>query len=141
MPDDRILVTGFEEVKRIFESWKGEKLLRSLRRAQRAALRPVNRDAKRLQPVGETGNLRRSYKVRAAKRKRGRVVHRVTSSSRDVQNSQGVYYGGFQHWGWIVPSTGEKIEGNDVLTRAAEQNRNNIEPIMVRVMREELENV
>ena len=141
MPSEDILVTGFDEVRRIFEQWRGPALLRSLRRAQRAALRPIVRDASRDQVV-DTGSLADSYRVRAARRRRGRVVHRATSNRfNGATNDQGVFYGGFQNWGWVVPSTGERIQGDEVLARAAAENESQIEPIMVRVMLEELESV
>ena len=139
MPSEDILFSGFERINQIFAEWRGPALLRSLRRAQRAALRPVVRDAARDQEV-DTGSLAASYGIRAARRRRGRVVHRATSNRfNGAVNDQGVFYGGFQNWGWL--SFGERIEGNEVLARAAAENESQIEPIMVRVMLEELESV
>lgn len=137
---DEIITQGFDEVKQVLQIWAGPGILRALRRGQRAALRPIAADARRFAPEGETGGLRRSHKVRAARRRRGRVTHRVTTSSQDVSNAQGVYYGGFQHWGYTAPD-GTDIEGDPWLKQAADQNQASVGPIMARVMRTELEAV
>lgn len=139
MPNNEIILTGFEEVNRILNNFRGPNLRRAMSRAQRAALRPVLRESKRFAPVGETGNLRRSMKLRAGRRRRGRILHRVTTSSKDVQNQSGVYYGGFVHWGTTSPDGVKQLE-NPWLEEAADNVRNEIEGIMASTLRRELEN-
>lgn len=139
MPNQDLVITGFERVSRILNSWKGPNLRRSLRRAQRAALQPVLRDARRLSPVGETGNLQRNLKIRAGRRRPNRVLHRVTIEDRDLRNQSGVFYGGFVHFGTTTPD-GVKQLGNPWLQEAAEANQNSVEGIMATTLRRELEN-
>jgi hypothetical protein len=102
------------------------KILREeLRKSAKSMVGP----AKAATPLGETGRLRKSVKVRAMKRSRKSVG--VVVGYGDKSFSGTTFYGSFLEWGWRIgkrPSrankatdTRKKVEGRFMLTRVAEK--------------------
>lgn len=85
----------FKKLKRLERKDAKQVIMRSAR----TAMRPVMKAAKGYAPVGETGNLRKSIKLRALKRNRkGNIGVRVAISDQWFVGK--MFYGAFQEFGW-----------------------------------------
>lgn len=104
-----VVLTGSPEVNRALAELKGPKQKEAIRKASRAALRPVLDQVRTTAPK-RTGQLSRSVKVRALTRSRSRVGARVSVSARS--NFKGkAFYAGFQEYGWKV---GRRVRNSDL---------------------------
>lgn len=110
MATNSVVVTGSEELNRKLAQLRGPQAKAAIRKASRAALRPVLAAAKANAPR-RTGQLAGAIKLRALKRSRVRVGSQVTASGSNNQFQGKTYYGGFQEYGWRV---GRRAQNTDV---------------------------
>jgi HK97 gp10 family phage protein len=104
----RIDIRGDKEVMAKLNSLVPKMRKRALTRSIRAAMKPVLTNAKSNAPKGDTGQLRKSVKLRAMKRnRRGIVGIHVSTSDKAFQGDQ--FYGGFQEFGWHVGKRSNKL--------------------------------
>lgn len=91
MASQAAVLTGSAELNAKLATLKSAKAKQAIRKASRAALRPVAAEAKSNAPR-RTGQLAKSVKVRSLRRSRSRVGSQVTAS--------GTLYGAPQEYGW-----------------------------------------
>lgn len=94
-----VVLTGSDELNRKLARLKSKDAKKAIRKASRAALRPVLEAVKAKAPK-RSGKLRRSLKIRALPRSRSRVGARVTTGGKARQFAGETFYGGFQEYGW-----------------------------------------
>lgn len=161
MAKDHLVLTGDAELNRKLRELGGPKQKAAIRKASRAALKPVAAAAKANAPK-RSGRLRKSIKVKAIKRSRSRVGSRVTTSKTDNQFKGRQFYSGFQEYGWRVGKRAtnadlgvkkrkrrtsvqseyvaaknaarRRIKGSEFMTRAAKSHKQ----IALRIYREEV---
>ncbi|GAB5402800.1 MAG: hypothetical protein Aurels2KO_10310 [Aureliella sp.] len=103
------VLTGDKELNKKLAALKSTKAKQAVRKASRAALRPVHADAKANAPK-RSGKLRKGIKLRALKRSRSRIGAQVTSN---------VVHGAPQEYGWKV---GRRTRNTDIgLARGAKR--------------------
>jgi HK97 gp10 family phage protein len=68
-----------------------------IRQAMRAGMKLVQEEAKRVAPVGETGDLKSAIKIRAGKTRRGSIAIEVRVGEGDFKGDQ--YYAAFLEYG------------------------------------------
>lgn len=95
------VLTGDKELNRKLAALKSTKAKQAIRKASRAALRPIHADAKSNAPKNR-GDLRKGIKLRALKRSRSRIGAQVTSS---------VAHGAPQEYGW---KAGRRTRNSDI---------------------------
>lgn len=98
-------ILGEEKVQRALAKMTAKVGGKLLRRAMRAAAKPIRDTAKELCPV-DTGSLKDSIKIRAGKRKSGSIAIKVETN----------YYGDFVEYGHIV---GRRLKGKFISNEAA----------------------
>jgi HK97 gp10 family phage protein len=109
-PRDIVLmsVRGDKEIMKKLKRLERKDAKKVIVRSARAAMRPVMQAAKKGAPVGETGNLRKSIKMRALKRnRRGNIGVRVAISDRWFVGP--MFYGAFQEFGWHIGKRDNKL--------------------------------
>lgn len=119
---------------------------KAVRFAARRAVKPVQRAAKRLAPVGKTRTLSRSIKVRSLKRSRSRTGVRVTTGKADNAFTGKAFYGGFVEFGWThrgragrkSDKPGRKIPGQHFMKRAADSKRRTALTIYRHIIRQKI---
>lgn len=106
----------------------------AIRTAARAAMKPMQRAVKDNAPV-ESGNLRRSIKVRALPRSRKRIGISVATNKRDPAFNGKSFYGGPTEHGWKVGGKNpRKIAPQHVFKRASESTKRTT----MRIFRQEI---
>lgn len=110
MAAGRIIVTGDAEINRKLAALAGPTAKAAIRKASRAALRPVAAAAKANAPR-RTGLLSRSIKIRAMPRSRQRFGSMVTSSGSGRQFGGKTFYGAPQEYGW---QAGRRVRNVDL---------------------------
>lgn len=99
----RITVTGVKEIDRALDGL-GDKLRKKvLNKLLRSAAKPINKQAKALAPVGETGMLKKHIKTRKKKgAKRGDFALEVRTGTREemgIPKDAPAYYPAVQEYG------------------------------------------
>lgn len=91
-------ITGVKALDRKLRQLEPKVARKVIRQALRKALRPVQARVKQLAPVGETGQLKRAVKIRAARsRRRGEIKLRVVIGKDDFTGTQ--FYSSFTEYG------------------------------------------
>ena len=85
-------ITGDKEIDRMFAQVIPREAFKVLRKATRAVTKEMADDAKKRTPK-KTGRLRKSIKVRALKKRRGSVGHRLIHDPKEFEGSDVKYYG------------------------------------------------
>jgi len=98
MKSTRFVLTGDKAIDRKLKKLGPKLGKKIIRRAMRPAAKVVRDEAKANCPV-DTGTLRQSIKVRAAKRSRQKIELLVTTSGSDNLFTGSAYYGGMVEWG------------------------------------------
>lgn len=111
-----IAVTGIKELDRQLRELDAKLGKTYVRKAMRKSLVPVREQAKKNAPV-DTGHLKNSIKIRAAKRSRKRFGA-VVRAGNQKGNIRDEFYGGFMEWGWKLRN-GVKRPGTRFMKRAA----------------------
>ena len=132
-----VTITGVPELDRKLRTISNKLGKKFVRQGARRALKPVAATAKRLAP-DNTGALKRSIKVKALGRSRKRFGSRVTTGVGTLKNSGGVYYGGFQEWGWTTNS-GSHVLGQGFMHNAARMKQRSAVAIFTGYVRREIE--
>lgn len=97
MARSMMTITGLEELDAAMRELPKKIARQGIRKPLRAGAKVVLAEAKRNAPRGVTGNLRRSLKVRAGKRKKGIISMRVTTSEGWFKGDE--FYAGFVEFG------------------------------------------
>ena len=108
---------GDKELTRKLKDIPDKTVNKGLRKGTRAGAKIVQAAAKGMVPQA-TGNLKRNIKVRAMKRKKGRVGARVTIPP-------DAFYGTFQEKGWKARN-GRRIPGKYFMKTAANQEQSKV---------------
>ncbi|MDK1104035.1 MAG: HK97 gp10 family phage protein [Actinomycetota bacterium] len=90
-------ITGLEELLKALGSLPKKVARQAIRKPLREGAKIVLAEAKRNVPKGKTGNLKRSLKVRAGKRKKGTISIRVVTSEGWFKGD--TFYGAFVEYG------------------------------------------
>jgi HK97 gp10 family phage protein len=123
-----ITIRGLGKLTRQLRKLEPKNARKAIRKAARAAAKPVQIKAKDLAPV-DTGLLRKEIKVRAVKRSRQRIGVRVTIGNRNFVGD--TFYGGFQEFGWTTVN-GRRVPGKHFLEAAADDNKSRVREIFKR---------
>lgn len=135
----KVYLTGDKQADRRLKAIEAKLAGKIVRQATRQALKPVHLAARRNAPK-DSGQLRRSIKIRALPRSRSRVGARVTSGSGKSDFTGEAYYGGFQEWGWVAGTNNRRrIKGKEFMGRAAKDKRQSAVTIYRGHIRRELE--
>lgn len=116
-----IKINGSKDLIRKLKDVPDKVINKGLRKGTRAAGKIVKRSASQSAP-SLTGNLKRSFKVRALKRKVGRVGARVTLN---LQGEKSAFYGSFQDLGFTLRN-GKRIAGKHFMKKAISDNQEQI---------------
>ena len=92
-----ISLVGVKELIAKLDSFTPERSRAIFRKALREAARPIQAEAKRLAPRGKTGQLQRSIKIRAGKRRAAGVSMLVQTAAGDFKGK--TFYGAFLEYG------------------------------------------
>lgn len=98
---ETVVVTGVEELDKKLAALMGAQAKAAIRKASRAALKPIA-DAAKSNAPRRSGRLRKSIKVKALPRSRSHVGSQVVSGGDDNAFAGHTFYGGFQEFGWQV---------------------------------------
>ena len=130
-------ITGLDELLKALQSLPKEVARQAIRKPLREGAKIVLAEAKRNVPKGKTGNLKRSLKVRAGKRKKGTISIRVVTSEGWFKGE--TYYGGFIEYG-----TGERfhksgksvgtVEARHFIKRAYDTTKDRVRKMMERAI-------
>ncbi|HKD38449.1 MAG TPA: HK97-gp10 family putative phage morphogenesis protein [Pirellulales bacterium] len=94
----KIIVTGVRELDAALKRLGDPKLINKLAKQQmRAAMKPILAEARATAPVGESGDLQRSIKLRAGKAQRSRVTMQVAIGDRNFYGEK--WYAAFVAFG------------------------------------------
>jgi HK97 gp10 family phage protein len=100
-------IFGVDPVKKAFKRLEKNVARKVIRKALREAAKPVQADAKRRAPF-DTGLLRKAIKVRAMRKKRGRIGIITITGQGDYKGD--TFYGAFQEYG--AQNTGRSRTAN-----------------------------
>lgn len=119
----KIRITGVKEIDRALADFGKKEANKILRSSMRYGLQPTLKKVRQLAPKGvdrkirrrphKAGSLRKSFKIRSAKRSRknkGTITVRVAASARDYVGDQ--FYAPMVNWGTV------KMEGRFFMQRA-----------------------
>jgi HK97 gp10 family phage protein len=95
----RVKISGLQHVKKALSELAPKVEKKVIRDAIRTAAKPILAEIKNLVPVGETGDLKKSLKIRVVKKKKkGTIAFLIGSSAKGFRNSE-QYYGAFLELG------------------------------------------
>jgi len=89
----KIHVEGLREATQSLDELEKKVRNKIIRKAQREGCKEIQAEKKRLAPVGETGELKKSIKVRSAKRKKDRISTLVQTRIEDAPHGPLLNYG------------------------------------------------
>ncbi len=95
----RVTISGTEELTALLKAFPTKIANKAVRKGTRAGVKVIARTAKRFAPR-RTGRLVRSIKVRAMKRRRGRIGAVVITGEGTFKGD--TFYGGFLEFGWFA---------------------------------------
>ena len=133
-----VRITGAKEIERMLRALPARIAGKIVRPALRAAAKEIQTEAKRLAPF-KSGLLRKNIKVRAGKRKRGRISVLVQNKAGDYRGE--TYYAAFQEFGYRIGSrklgtSRKEVAGKGFMRRAGESKQKAATEIVSRMMRE-----
>ena len=127
-----ITVTGIKELDRQLRELDAKLAKTYVRKAMRKSLVPVKDQAKKNAPV-DTGHLKKSIKIRAAKRSR-KQFGAVVRAGNQTGNIRDEFYGGFMEWGYRMRN-GKRRQGTRFMKNAAVEKR----PAAIAIFRREVQ--
>ncbi len=96
----RVTISGTEELTALLKAFPTKIANKAVRKGTRAGVKVIARTAKRFAPR-RTGLLARSMKVRAMKRRRGRIGAVILTGKAGAFKGD-TFYGAFQEFGWVA---------------------------------------
>lgn len=133
MPEKALFVTGLKDIDKALSKFENRVQRSTMRKATRQAMKEVVLpDAKRHVPV-DTGELQRTLKVRAVKRRRNVQGHQVVTTA-DV----GRVFDGETYYGAFVELGTAKMEAQPFLRPALWTNTKQVMAVVVRELRAEI---
>lgn len=132
----KFAVTGDVALNKALAALGGKLAMKLERKALRQVSKPVLADAKANCPV-DSGDLKRSLKLRAMKRSRVRIGLQVATGRKWFSGD--TYYGAFQEFGWKTGKRGsenrKQIPPKHFVTKAYEKHKPTIEQAWVAATR------
>lgn len=110
------VIKGAKELSAKLKRLSGSEGKKLLRKGLREGTKVIAAEARAIAPQA-SGELKRSIKTRALKRKKGRIGFRVTSR---------LPYSVAQQYGWKHHKTKQAIEGTEFMSEAAEKNEEKV---------------
>lgn len=111
MPE-KLTLTGDKKLDRIFDELQKGAKGKIVRKGLREASKIIADETRKNAPIGETGNLSKNTKVKAAKRKRGRIGLVVQINSPDA------HYAGWVEFGTLNEDGSWRITPRRFMTQA-----------------------
>lgn len=128
------VITGDVKLNRILAKLTSKQAKAAIRKASRAALKPVLQQARaNAKSFKDTGLLGRSIKIRSIKRSRSAIGSRVTVSTETGKFDK--FYAAFQEYGWKAGPT--KVAGQNYMKDAATTKQ----PEVIRIYSNKIKNI
>jgi HK97 gp10 family phage protein len=120
-----IVLTGDAVLNKKLTYLKGANVKKAIRKASRAALKPLAAATKTAAPR-RTGQLRRSIKVKALRRTRKSVGARVTTERGYYAGLGEAFYAKFIEWGWKTAGGRTAVSGRHMMKKTAKAKQSSV---------------